>query len=142
MSSAVSSSGTLLKIGDGGSPESFTTIAEVKDIDGPAFALSTEEVTSHDSTGHYREYIPTLKESGEVSFSLNFFAGATQGFASGLFNDYDNRTLRNFQLVLTTSGNDTGSFAAYVTAFQLHAPVEGVLSADCTLMVVGGVTWA
>lgn len=139
---AVSSHGTLLKIGNGGSPtETFTTIAEVKDISGPSVALATEEVTSHDSSG-WREFIPTLKEAGEVSFDVNFNAAATQGFSGGLYNDLLNRTRRNFQIVLPTTTAKTGSFAAYVTGFELTAPVEGVLGASITLMIDGQVTWA
>lgn len=142
---ALSSFGTLLKIGNGGSPETFTTIAEVRDISGPSFALATEDVTNHDSAG-WREHIPTIIEAGEVSFDLNFKGDATQGFGSGsLYDDMVDKTKRNFQIVLPSgvgSSNDIGSFAAYVTGFELSAPVEGVLSASVTLMITGAVTWA
>lgn len=139
---AVSSTGTLLKIGDGASPtEVFTTIAEVKDISGPSVALGTEEVTSHDSGG-WREFVPTLLEGGEVTFDLNFNAGNTQGFSGGLYDDMIDKTRRNFKIVLPTTTSKTGSFAAYVTGFELAAPVEGVLTASVTLMISGSITWA
>jgi predicted secreted protein len=142
-STAVRSFGTFLKIGDGASPtEVFTTIAEVRDISGPSIAVGTEEVTSHDSGG-WREHIPTIIEGGEVSFDLNFNAQATQGFSSGsLYDDMVDRTLRNFQIVLPTSTAKTGAFKAYVTGFELSAPVEGVLTASLTLMISGAVTWS
>jgi predicted secreted protein len=144
--SAVSSFGTLLKIGNGGTPtETFTTIAEVRDISGPAFSVGTEDVTNHDSSG-WREFIPTIIEAGEVTFDVNFKGDATQGFASGsLYDDMIDKTKRNFQIVLPSgvgSANDTGAFAAYVTGFELSAPVEGVLSASITLMITGAVTWS
>lgn len=142
--SALSSFGTLLKIGNAATPEVFTTIAEVRDISGPSFALGTEEVTSHDSAG-WREFIPTLTEAGEVTFDINFIGGATQGFGTGLYDDMVDKTKRNFQLVLPTgvgASNDTGAFAAYVTGFELSAPVEGVLSASITLQITGAVTWS
>lgn len=143
---ALSSFGTLLKIGNGATPtESFTTIAEVRDISGPSFALGTEEVTSHDGNG-WREHIPTLLEAGEVTFDVNFKGDATQGFGSGsLYDDMIDKTKRNFQIVLPSgvgASNDTGTFAAYVTGFELAAPVEGVLTASVTLMITGSVTWA
>ncbi len=143
---AVSSFGTLLKIGNGGTPtETFTTIAEVRDISGPAFAVGTEDVTNHDSSG-WREFIPTIIEAGEVTFDVNFKGDATQGFASGsLYDDMIDKTKRNFQIVLPSgvgAANDTGAFAAYVTGFELAAPVEGVLSASITLMITGSVTWS
>lgn len=40
----------MLKMGDGGSPsETFTTIAEVRDIEGPELEAEAKEVTLHDS---------------------------------------------------------------------------------------------
>ena len=74
---AVTSHGTLLKVGDGASPEVFATIAEVKDISGPGTTLSTEDATNHDSGG-WREPVPTLLEGGEVTFDLNYYGGTTQ----------------------------------------------------------------
>lgn len=143
---ALSSFGTLLKIGNGGSPtETFTTIAEVRDISGPAFAVGTEDVTNHDSSG-WREHIPTIIEAGQVTFDINFKGDATQGFATGsLYDDMVDKTKRNFQIVLPSgvgATNDIGAFAAYVTGFELSAPVEGVLSASVTLQITGAVTWA
>lgn len=138
---AVSSHGTLLKAGDGGGSEVFTTVAEVMDISGPGVAVGTEEVTSHDSAG-WREFVATLREIGELTFTLNFNAGATQGFAAGLYLDMINRTKRNFQLVLTTTSVKTGSFAAFVTGYQFDLPVEGVIRADVTLQGTGALTWA
>lgn len=138
---AVAATGTLLKIGDAGGPESFTTIAEVKDISGPAITVNTVETTSHDASG-WTTFIPTLKTAGEITFDINFTAAATQGFSTGLYNDAMNRTRRNFQIVLPTSPTKTGSFAAYVTGFELSEPVDDVLSASITLTVDGAVTWA
>ena len=48
--------GTLLKIGDGASPETFTAIAEVKDITGPNMSMEFAEFTHQQSTDGYREY--------------------------------------------------------------------------------------
>lgn len=138
---AVSSHGTLLKAGDGGGPEVFTTVAEVMDISGIGISVANEEVTSHDSAG-WREFVSTLKEIGEISFELNFNAGATQGFAAGLYLDGINKTKRNFQIVLQTTVNKTASFAALVQEFKLDAPVEGVYKASLTLKGTGAITWA
>ena len=138
---AVSSHGTLLKAGDGAGSEVFTTIAEVMDISGPGIALGTEEVTSHDSAG-WREFVATLKEIGEVTFDLNFNAGATQGFTAGIYLDLINRTRRNFQLVIPTTSAKTGSFSAFVTSFEMDLPVEGVIRASLTLQGTGALTWA
>jgi len=72
MTDALSSFGTLLKIGDGSTAEQFTTIAEVRDISGPALNLGTEEVTPQTAPGGWREHVPTLLSAGEVTFEVNF----------------------------------------------------------------------
>lgn len=138
---AVRAHGTLLKIGDGGGPEVFTTIGEVRDISGPSIAVATEEVTSHDSAG-WREYIATVREIGELTFDINFTGAATQGFAAGLYNDMINRTTRNFQLVIPLSSSKTGSFAAIITGFTPDLAVDGVVRASITLQGTGAITWA
>ena len=67
MSEGVIGLGTLLKIGDGASPEVFTAIAEVKDINGPAPTREFAEFTHEQSSGGNREYKPTFKNSGDVT---------------------------------------------------------------------------
>lgn len=139
----ISSFGTLLKMGDGASPEVFTTIAEVLDISGPSLALDTEETTSHSSTGGWEEFVATILRSGEVSFSVNYDpVGATHDASTGLISDMENRTLRNFQLVFPDTGSTTWSFAAYVTGFEPGMPVAGKLSADVSLKISGQPTLA
>lgn len=136
--SAVSSHGTLLKIGDGGGSEVFTTIGEVLDISGPSYELSTEEVTNHDSSG-WREFIPTLLDVGEITFDINYYSATTQ---DQIETDHRAKTKRNFKLVfpLPASGTDTRAFSAYITGVEFSAPVEGVLKGSITLRPTGADT--
>lgn len=134
--SARSSHGTLLKVGDGaGGSEAFTTIGEVLDISGPGTTLNTEDATNHDSGG-WREPIPTILEGGEVSFELNYYKAATQ---TSLRTDMEARTKRNFKMVLPLSSPETLSFAGYITNFEYSAPVEGILRASVTVMITGAI---
>lgn len=139
---ALAAYGVLLKIGDGATSEVFTTIAEVRDIDGPELELEAKEVTSHDSGG-WREYIGTLLTGGEVSFDLNFIpTNATHSYSSGLIDDMVSRTRRNFQLVFSDSGATTWKFAALVTGFKTAAAVGDELAAEVTLQITGQPTLA
>jgi len=139
---ALAAYGVLLKIGDGATSEVFTTIAEVKDIDGPELELEAKEVTSHDSGG-WREYIGTLLTGGEVSFDLNFIpTNATHSYSSGLIDDMVSRTRRNFKLVFSDTGATTWQFAALVTGFKTAAAVEDELAAEVTLQITGQPTLA
>ncbi len=141
MSGAIHGHGTLLQIGDGASPENFTTIAEVTDINGPNISVDTVDVTSHSSPGAYKEYIVSLIEPGEVRFTVNFIpTDATHGLTSGLLKDLQDRTLRNFQLVFPDATSTTYAFSAYVTGFQIKEPTTDVLGADVTLKITGQIT--
>lgn len=134
--SAVSSHGTLLKVGDGATPEVFTTIAEVKDISGPAMSLTMEDATSHDSGG-WKEEIATLLEAGDISFDVNYSAHTTQEL---LETAQYNRERLNFQMVLPLAVPVTKAFSGYVTGFERSAPVSGILTASVTIRVSGAVT--
>ncbi|MBK8211571.1 MAG: hypothetical protein IPK78_18100 [Rhodospirillales bacterium] len=140
---AKSSFGTFLKLGDGASSETFTTITEVKDIKGPALKLSIEEVTSHSSTAGWIEKIGTLLEGGTVTFEMNWIPGhATQSYSAGLLKDMVNRTLRNFQLVVPAASTLTWTIAAYVAEFQPDLKVKGAQVVSVTLELSGQPTLA
>lgn len=140
---AIAALGTLLKKGDGGSPETFATIAEVLDIGGPELGLDTEDATSHDSTAGWEDVVPTILRSGEVTFEINYVPShATHNASTGLVADMKNKTKRNFQLVFPNAGTTTWAFAAYVTKFAPKAPVAGKLAASVTVKVSGQPTLA
>lgn len=143
MSSATSSFATLLKIGNGGTSETFATIAEVKDISGPALKLNTVEVTNHSSTDGWKEHVGTLLEGGEVSFAVNWLpADVTHSNSAGLLKDLAARTKRNFQIVFPSASPTTWSLTALVTGLTPNAPVDGALGASITLLITGKPTLA
>lgn len=140
---AIAAYGTLLKVGDGGTSETFTTIAEVRDISGPSLSADVKDVTSHDSEDGWDESITTILRGGEVTFNVNFVpTDTTHSYSSGLINDMVDRTKRNFQLVFPDSGSTTWNFAALVTGFETTANVADELTADVTLKISGKPTLA
>ena len=135
--------GTLLKLGNGGAPETFATIAEVSDLKPPQIHQEALEATSHDSTDGWKEFVGGLLDAGEVTLTVNFLpTHATHSYSAGLIKDAVNRTKRNFQLVFPDAGGTTWTFAALVTAFEPNAPVDGLLTADVTLTISGKPTLA
>lgn len=144
MTDASAAIGTLLKMGDGGSPtETFTTIAEVITASGPDISVDTEDVTNHDSTNDWEEHIPTILRSGEVTFGINYNpVAATHDATTGLLADLEAKTLRNFQLVLPDDASTTWEFSAYVTGFSPTWDAAGKLGADVTLKPSGDLTLA
>ena len=70
MSDAFIGHGTLLQRGDGGDPETFTTVAEVLNISGPSLSRDTIDVTTMDSPDEWIEFIAGLNDVGEITFDL------------------------------------------------------------------------
>jgi predicted secreted protein len=140
---ALSAFGTFLKIGNGGGPETFTTISYVRDISGPSLEMEALETTNHSSTSGWRTFIGGLLTGGEVTLEILYDPDdATHNATAGLINDMENRTVRNFQLVFTDPTPTTWSFAALVTGFEPSAPYDDLLTASVTLTVSGVPTLA
>lgn len=123
---------------DGG--EAFTTIAEVTGLGGPGETLELIDATHMESPSGYREYIPSLLDSGEISVDLNFLPG-TAG-QTGLRSDLVNKVRRNFEMVWTDGDSTTYSFAGYVTNIEPSASIDDKLSASATIKVTGPISVA
>jgi hypothetical protein len=138
---AIPGYGTLLKMGDGGAPETFSTVVEVTEINLPDITLRTEDATSHDSGG-WEEVIGTLLSGGEISGKINWRpTNATHDETTGVLSAILNRTRKNWQMVLPGSVK-TYAFAALVTKFKGLAPVSGKLEAEFSIKISGAVTIA
>lgn len=144
LSNAQKAFGTFLQIGDGGSPtENFTTISEVKSINGLQMSAKQDDVTSHSSGQPWRQFVSTLLDAGTVQFDINFIpTDATQSYVSGVLRDFSQRNRRNFKLIFPDGASTTWAFTANVQDFKVQAPVDGVLLAQITLKVTGQPTLA
>lgn len=145
MSEAILGIKTQMQIEDSGNLGSFLTIAEVLSI--TALSLSTEsvDVTNMDSPDNFMEFIPGLRDSGEVSFDINYiFGNATHGSSIGILQDFEDveTTVRNWKIVFPDVGTTTWSFAGFVTGFTLTDPVDTTVTASITIKVTGKATFA
>jgi len=128
--------GTLLKVGDGASPEVFTTIAGLSSIEGPTFSAAEIDVTSHDTTGGFRERITGLKDAGTITGTLFFDAALTQH--QNLLADFNANTQRNYRLELATfSPAKYFAFAGSISEFSFTFDVDGAQQANFTVQING-----
>ena len=135
--------GTLLKMGDGASPEVFTTIAEVTGIEVGKMSAKMLDMTNHSSEDGWAEKLPGILEAGQVSFDINFIPTATtHGLSAGLLKMLQNRTLKNYRVTFPDSPATSWTFAGYVAEFHPSAPVDGKLSAKVTIELTGKPTLA
>lgn len=121
--------GTTLKKGT-------TAIAKLTSIDGLSVSADTIETTALDTTGGYRTFTTSLKDSGEVTCSGQF------AYAShnSLLVDFEAGTVNTYTIEFPDRATTTGtkwSFSAVVTAFSTSAELEDLVSFECTFKVSG-----
>lgn len=139
MATTYQTQGTSIGRGNAASPEVFTTIAQVTDIDGIGTDRNTVETTNLQSTA--REYQLTIEDGGEITLTIQYDPDDTTH--AGLKTDLDNNTLRNFQVALTDSPAQTWTFAARVRSFKLgKMSPDGVQMVTVILRTSGGYTVA
>lgn len=103
--------------------EVFTTIAEIKSLSGPNFQTAFAEVTHMESPDAVREFIPTLTDPGEISFTANFLPDNATHDAIRV--DMLARTKRNFKMVMTDPATaTTWSFSGYYSQLQLSTQID------------------
>lgn len=135
-SNAVSAQGTVLKRGDGGSPEVFTAIAEINDFQGPGGSAAVIDVTTLSSTA--KEKRAGLQDEGQFTFNINFVPDDAQHIA--LRSDKAAGVVRNFKLEF--SSGEIATFSALVLAVVISGGVDNVYKAAVTLEITGSVTIA
>lgn len=129
--------GTLLKIAG-------TTVAGVTNIGGPGLTLETIDVTNHSSTSAWREFVGGLKDGGEISVDIVFdpVAATHKNASGGLLYLLTTRASASFTITFPDTGATVWTFTAFVTSFEVGAPVADGLTASVTLKITGAPTLA
>lgn len=135
-----SAKGTLVKVGSGTSPETFTTVGQVRSVSGPTTKATVQDVTTHSTAGNWMEKLATLIDPGSLTFPINYDAeDTTHAFATGLWNDLISLTERNFECVMPASIGEL-DFAAYLTGHSFDLPVDNVIQATIELTINGAIS--
>ena len=126
----------LLKIGNGGSPEAFTTIAGLRST---SITLNDEsvDITNKDSSGN-REF---LADAGVHSVSISgsgvFTDGATEGTLRATMNA---SSFTNFQVIVPDFGTYTGAFMC--ASLEYAGEFNGEVTYSVTLESSGAIAFA
>lgn len=136
MSSAVRGAGTQLQRETTPGSGTWTTIAEVRSIDGPNSQIDQDEVTNLDSTA--REYIAGLRDNGSLSFPYNWFADASH---DQLEDDADSGITRNYRIRFPQfSPVQLRTFQAFVQSIGGSVEPGTAMQKNVTLQISGSVT--
>lgn len=134
--------GVELMRGDGGSPETFTKIPEVRTIPPVGGKNDLVEVTNLDSRA--KEYIYGLSDGKELTFDINY--DRTNAQHLGLISDQVARTTRNFELFFpdvpdaSPRAGQVMSFAALVIDTSVGGGPNEARTMSATLKISGAVT--
>ena len=139
MSDALLGLGIVYEIDDGTNPTtpSFDAIGEVFDVNPPNQQTDEVEVTHYGSTGGYREFIPGLKDGGEVSFQINWIpADPTDIILRDLHSNGETRIHR-----ITFPNDAKIEFPGWVKGFERGTPLDDRMTGTVTVRVTGPSTY-
>lgn len=126
----------LVKIGDGGSPENFASVAGLRATT-LAFNAQSVDITSADSTDQWRE----LLAGGGVKTATITGSGVFKDAASdeSIRSKFFNQTTPNWQIVIPSFGTVQGAFK--VSSLQYEGPYDGELKINLSLASAGALTF-
>jgi Phage major tail protein 2. len=114
---------------------SFVALSELKDFSFSGAKYDLDDVTNYES-GNFREWITTLADSGEISFSGNYLPGdASQAALLGFFN---NGTLVNWKVQLPNSLGEI-TFRGYVSGLEHQLPLDKAATISGKVKITGQV---
>ena len=126
----------LVKIGDGGTPENFTTVAGLRATT-LSFNSTTVDVTNADSANQWREL---LAGAGIKSASFSG-SGVFKDAASdeALRSSFFNQVTRDFQIVIPSFGTVEGAFQ--IASLQYEGPYDGEVKLSLSLASAGALSF-
>ena len=132
-----SSFGAKLQLSDGAPTPVYTDIPGVGDFGFPLGQVETEDVTSHDSAGRWREFIQTVRDGGEISIPLQYdYLDVTHQALTAASGEFGQSRFR----VIAPDATVLAEFDAFVGLDGTGAlPVAGSINATLTLRTTGEV---
>lgn len=129
--------GVLMKVGTGVSPEVFLTVANCTQVSAGGRTLNMIDATHLDSPDFYQEFIPGLKSSDEVTFTLQWNPDIASHTELGEILEL--RELRTFQVDTSAIGlTKSLECDAYVSQLgNVEISPEAIMTQSCTLRPSG-----
>lgn len=134
--------GVQLLLGDGGSPENFTAVANVKSITWNGRDAAEIDFTHLGSTGGYKEFQTGLKDPGSVGMVLHFDPNnPTHVGATGLLGYFESRSSVNFKVDMTAVNGKTLSCKGFIkNPGDITINPENPIEANATIRCTGAPT--
>lgn len=114
----------------------YRKVLELLSIGGPSQSRDMVELTSHDSTDQFKEFVPGPIAGGEVSLEGNLIVGDAAGQIA-FHTDIQGGTKRNAFIVMPMAVGGALFFAAYATGFGTDYPFDSKIAVSGSLVVTG-----
>lgn len=119
-----------------GDPLAFTVLAGADDFDFPAQEVDDVEVTHHGSPNGTKEFIPGLRDNGEVSFQIHYVpASDTDTVLQAIADSREAVQIR----ITPANGGTAEYYAAYCKRYGRTAPVQDKMMAEVSFRINGRV---
>lgn len=127
---------------EGDTPGTYDEVPQVMNLDMPQATTDEIEMTTLDNTTGYREFLPSFKDGGEMSYTLAADPALHIG-ADTVQDLFDSGEVVNMQIHIPSAppGFDC-KFPGYVKSFGLGpiSPDDGLTFVG-TVRIAGAVTW-
>jgi predicted secreted protein len=139
----VAALGVVVQFGTTTGTATTATLTNVNNVSGLDSDVEEIDVTSHDSSGSYREFVASFIDAGEVQFDLNFDPNSATHRASsgGILWLRDQRINAPWKITFPGSPVHSVRFQGFVKSAPFDAPYDDKLSATVTVRVTGSGTW-
>lgn len=137
MATTYETQGTILRRGDGASPEVFTDVPGITSIDPVGFSRSLIDVT--DLLSLAREYKLALKDGQEINVEAWYDPDDTEH--AGLRDDLNTGVTRTFELQLTDSPPQVITITGLVMNWSIGAQIDNVYPLRFTIKPTGDLTF-
>jgi hypothetical protein len=116
--------GSIIQLGDAATPEVFTAIAEITELDFLDMNRDKIVVTNHSSPDGYHEKLPGMRDAGKIAVKANWLPNnATQDETTGILSKFNDNVLHNMKIIAAGS-IVTAAFAGYISDFKAALPLE------------------
>lgn len=130
--------GTLLKLGNDASPQVFTSVAEVKSVNGFGFTADELEATHMESPNGYKEWIAGMKQGDTMTMRLNM----TVENATYMKAIWDAGLVRDFELNLPGTLPDYDFSLVPLGWHLVDLTPNSIVETEMTGRITGAITGA
>ena len=133
MTADIGHSTQMQRSDDGTSGGSFASVGSIREITPPALSRDSVDVTAMDSADAFRQFIPGLKDPGEMSVVLEF--DPSEAVQTSWESDFNSSAIGYYKIIFPDSTE--WGFTAFVTAYEPETPIDGEMRVTVTLKLTG-----